>query len=223
MSRFIDLAGKRFGRWKVIATHSERRRYGNAGKATFVLWHCRCDCGVEGIVFGTNLRRGLSKSCGCAAREALRRRNTKHGHAVRGQHTRVYDAWQHAKQRCLNPNNKDYPNYGGRGIGFHPDYCDDFLAFFADLLDPPPGLSIDRIDNNGNYEPGNCQWATASMQRANQRRRKRKGRRSNVADMLAFSAALARASARCAPPTIVSTRFEQDSKVLAQRNSENAS
>ena len=171
MGKLIDITGQKFGHWKVLAIHPERRRYGKAGKAISILWHCRCDCGVEGIVFGSNLRRGFSKSCGCAAREATTRRNTKHGHAVRGQHTRVYDAWQHAKQRCTNPNNKEYRRYGGRGLDMYPDYRDDFLAFFADVLDAPDGLSLDRPDNDRGYWPNNMCWADAATQRANQRRR----------------------------------------------------
>ena len=175
MGRLIDLLGLRFGRLQVIALHPERRRYGNA---TFPLWHCRCDCGEERIVFGGNLRRGFSKSCGCAAREATRKRNTKHGHAVRGNHTRAYNAWQHMKQRCLNPNNKDYPNYGGREqpITIYDDYRDDFQAFYADVLDPPDGLSLDRTDNNRGYKPNNMRWADAVTQRHNQRRAKTKKR-----------------------------------------------
>jgi hypothetical protein len=167
--RLIDITGKRFGRWTVVAIYPERRRYGKAGKAIAVLWRCQCDCGEEGIVFGCNLRRGLSKSCGCAAREATRRRNTKHGHAIRGQVTRAYIIWQHAKQRCHNPNNRDYPNYGGRGISMYQDWCSDFQTYYADTNDPPAGMSLDRIDNDGDYSPSNVRWADASTQRANQR------------------------------------------------------
>src|SRR5262249_18299393 len=116
VGRLIDLTGQRFGRWMVLAIHPKRMRYGKAGHAVMALWMCRCSaCGTERLVFATNLRRRLSKSCGCAAHEATRKRNTKHGHAVRSQPTRAYVAWQHMKQRCLNPNNKDYDNYGGRG------------------------------------------------------------------------------------------------------------
>ena len=173
-SRLIDLSGQRFGRWKVLALHPERRRYRKAGRAVTALWMCRCSCGTERLVFGTNLRRGLSLSCGCFSWEQTIKRSTKHGHAVRGQHTRAYDAWQHAKQRCINSNNKYFAYYGGRGIGIHPDYRDDFLAFFADVLDPPDGLSLDRIDNSRGYEPNNMRWADAATQRANQRRAKTK-------------------------------------------------
>jgi len=108
MTAIIDLTGQRFSRWTVLAIHPKRMRYGRRGQAVAVLWQCRCACGTERLVFGSNLRAGYSKSCGCLSREQTTRRNTKHGHAVRGQHTRVYDAWQRAKQRCLNPNNKDY-------------------------------------------------------------------------------------------------------------------
>jgi len=179
----IDLTGQQFGRWRVLAIHPERRRYGKNSKSIFVLWRCRCDCGVEGIVFGCNLRRGLSKSCGCAAHEATRRRNTKHGHAVRGQVTRAYVAWQHLRQRCLNPNNQDYANYGGREppITVCDEWRDDFLAFHADVLDPPDGLSLDRPDNDRGYAPDNWRWADAVTQRRNQRPRpKRKTQRPHV-------------------------------------------
>jgi len=177
MGKLIDLTGRRFGRWTVLAIHPERRRYGRDGNAVAVLWDCRCDCGEESTVFGSNLRRGLSRSCGCAAHEATRKRNTKHGHAVRGQHTRVYDAWQHLKQRCLNPNNKDYASYGGRGLGVHPDWLE-FLGCYADVGDRPhDDLRLDRVDNDAGYGPTNYRWTTAIEQRRNQRPRKRKKRK----------------------------------------------
>jgi hypothetical protein len=96
-------------------------------------------------------------------------------------------------QRCLNPNHPSYDNYGGRGI----TVCEDWLSFenfYADMLDPPDGMSIDRINNDGNYEPGNCKWSTASEQARNQRPRKRKARRAKLADIQAFAASLTRAA-----------------------------
>jgi hypothetical protein len=197
--RLIDLTGKKFGLWTVLALHPKRMRYGKAGQAVVALWLGHCDCGTERLVFGPNLRRGLSLSCGCLAREQTRKRNTKHGHAVRGQHTRAYNTWQHLKQRCLNPNNKAYAYYGGRGISV----CEDWLGFenyFADMLDPPDGLSIDRVDNNGPYASWNCRWATSSMQSANRRPWKRKRCRSDVTAIIAFANALARAAGSNSSP-----------------------
>lgn len=95
-------------------------------------------------------------------------------------------------QRCFNPHHDKYPYYGGRGI----TVCEDWLSFenfLADMLDPPDGLSIDRIDNDGNYERGNCRWATLSAQAANRRPRKQKRRRASIAEICAYAASLTRA------------------------------
>jgi hypothetical protein len=190
----IDLSGQQFGRWRVLALHPKRMRYGKANHAVAALWMCRCSCGTERLVLGTNLRTGMSQSCGCLSRETTRKRSTKHGHARHGKVTRAYACWSRIKQRCYNPNHKDYPDYGGRGIGFAEHWRHSFTTWYADTGDPPPGCSIDRIDVNGNYEPGNVRWATPSVQAANRRPRKRKGRRANVAQILAFAASLARAA-----------------------------
>jgi hypothetical protein len=100
------------------------------------------------------------------------------------------------KQRCYNPNNKDYPNYGGRGIGIDDlDWRSDYQAFYADVLDPPLGMSLDRTNNDLGYGPSNWRWAPPAVQRANQRPpRKRKGRRAKLTDIRAFATALARAA-----------------------------
>jgi hypothetical protein len=187
----IDLIGRKFGRWTVLAIHPKRVRYGRHGQAVSVLWRCRCDCGTERLVFGCNLRHGLSKSCGCLKREKTRQRNTKHGHACKGKVSRAYTRWLSMLQRCFDPNHAGYRYYGARGITVCHRWFK-FENFYADMGDPPPGLSIDRIDVNGNYEPGNCRWATASEQVRNQRPRKRKGRRANIAEIQAFAASLAR-------------------------------
>ena len=164
--KFIDLAGQRFGKWTVLA-HPERSRTGRA------LWPSRCDCGVERVVRGDALRRGKSTSCGCTRckwdeerREKQRQRRKKHGLS----RSRAYVCWAAMMQRCFNPNNKAFADYGGRGIA----PCDEwrgFENFFADMGDPPPSLSIHRIDNDGNYEPGNCSWAPPSVQISNRRHR----------------------------------------------------
>jgi hypothetical protein len=153
-TRAIDITGKTFGCWVVLARHPERYR----GRAR---WLCRCGCGVERVVLGTSLRRGISKSCrGCGLQ--------KHGHCRKGRQTRVYQAWHSMLQRCCNPANRSYANYGGRGICVCERWRS-FVNFLADMGEPPPGLSIDRINNDGNYAPGNCRWATPSQQTQNRR------------------------------------------------------
>jgi hypothetical protein len=179
-NRFIDITGKRFGRWTVRAIWPQRNAWGQAR------WSCRCDCGAERIVCGTHLRRGLSTSCGCRAREISRER-AKHGLT----RTRIYRCWQNMKRRCFNPQHPQYANYGARGIGVCEPWYADVRNFHADVGDPPPGKSLDRIDNNRGYEPGNVRWATAIEQARNQRPRKRKPRRSTVAEIQAYAAALA--------------------------------
>jgi hypothetical protein len=188
MGKLIDITGKRFGRWKVLGVFPGHYRPGKAR------WVCRCNCGTLRIVIGTDLRRGKSKSCGCLQREKLSRRRTTHGHTCNGKRSHIYQRWQAMLQRCFNPNNAAYSNYGGRGISV----CDEWLSFesfFADMGEPPaPDLTIDRIDSDGNYEPGNCQWATRAEQTFNRRPRKQKRRRGKLEDLQAYAAALARAA-----------------------------
>jgi hypothetical protein len=205
--RLIDLAGQKFGFWLVLALQPERKRYGKTKRSVLAFWLCRCcACGVvERLVLGANLRRGLSTSCGCLGREKTRKRSTKHNHSQRGKVTRAYWCWQHIKGRCTNPNNKDYGLYGGREPPEAPiTVCEEWLHsfenFYADMGDPPPGMSLDRIDVNGPYASWNCRWADPVTQRRNQRPKRK--RRSKFVEIARFADALARTasgSAESAP------------------------
>jgi hypothetical protein len=190
--RFIDLTGRRFGRWRVIALLPERQRYASGTQTT--LWLCRCDCGGEGIVRGSNLIRGWSKSCSCIRKEMFAKLNTKHGLY----RSRAYQCWQNMKTRCFNPRHRAYRWYGGRGI----TVCERWLIFenfYADMGEPPPGMSLDRIDLHGNYEPGNCRWATVAEQLANRRPRpKRRRKRSSLAALQHYLAATQRVHSEAA-------------------------
>lgn len=164
MGAFIDLTGMKFGRLVVLglAYKKPRKRGGYA-----YYWRCRCECGKEKIVCGECLRGGNTKSCGCL-REDFPNRTT---HGLVG--TTPYNIWLNIKQRCLNPNNKDYKDYGARGITIYEPWINDFLAFYeyVSTLEHfnEPGYTLDRKDNNGNYEPGNLRWATPAEQGRNKR------------------------------------------------------
>ena len=168
LPKAIDLTGQRFERLTVI----DRSGVDKSGKIT---WRCRCDCGNETIASGDNLRRNHTRSCGCLMRETFA--TLTHGNARVGKMTTEYEIWQSMKKRCLNPKAVAYKWYGARGITIAPEWVDDFLAFRAYVGERPgKDLTLDRIDNDGNYEPGNVRWATRSEQQRNKLTQQPKGR-----------------------------------------------
>ncbi len=150
---YEDLTGRRFGRWEVIERNGSNRTRNSA-------WSCSCDCGNSGTVSADNLRGGQSKSCGCLIGE-------RHGMAQ----TPEYRAWVAMIQRCHNPKMPNFKDYGGRGIVVCDEWRGSFTAFYEHIGPKPSSdLSIDRIENNGNYEPGNVRWATRLQQNNNTRK-----------------------------------------------------
>lgn len=163
-----DISGQVFGQLTALTPFNKRNPSGRSQ----VFWNCNCSCGTNLDVLGECLRRGTTTSCGCTKSEAISKAKTTHGMSQSDE----YKIYQGVKDRCLNPNEIAYPNYGGRGISISDDWLEAFENFFSDMGPrPSKGHSIERKDPNGNYCKENCIWTDDNgLQAFNQRPAKSK-------------------------------------------------
>lgn len=154
----VSLLGRKFGKLLVFGEAPSEKGHSK--------WYCKCECGETTAIFSTNLLSGASLSCGCTINKPVASKS-RESHDMRG--SRTYGSWKAMKDRCLNPNDAAFINYGGRGITVDPAWKDSFLNFYRDMGERPEGCSLDRINVNGPYTKENCRWATDSVQAKNKR------------------------------------------------------
>lgn len=170
-ARITDMPGQKFGRLTVIREAAPLIHYTTKRRVAIRMFECRCDCGTVKTVRMFSLRNGATVSCGCYHNELSALQARRHGHASHIYKAPEYMAWQNMKSRCYSPRNDRFESYGGRGITVCDRWRDSYEAFLTDMgRKPSPHHSIDREDNDGNYEPGNCRWALLKVQARNNRR-----------------------------------------------------
>ncbi len=160
MSPYLkNITGQRFGRLIVLSLSG-------MSKHSKALWLCECECGNKKVLVAGDLQSGRSKSCGCLRSQMMREKERSR---LTSYNKREYKAWQHMISRCTDPKDPGFKNYGGRGIMVCERWLKSFQAFLDDMGKCPPGLMLDRVNNDGNYEPSNCRWTTRKVQNNNKR------------------------------------------------------